>query len=74
MSSSVGMIIPKIWKNKHVPNHQTYVYIYRCDVDENGISKDGTLGGTLGLELCNGVVLLLIPRHSQHTGKKYDFF
>jgi len=22
MSSSVGMIIPKIWKNKNVPNHQ----------------------------------------------------
>ena len=41
------------------------IYIYRCDVDENGISKDGTLGGTLGLELCNGVVLLLIPRHSR---------
>ena len=28
MSSSVGMIIPNIWKNKiHVPNHQP-IYIY----------------------------------------------
>ena len=40
MSSSVGMILPNIWKNKiHVPNHQpgidvlkqciTYVWIWR---------------------------------------------
>ena len=29
MSSSVGMIIPNIWKNKiHVPNHQPNIYIY----------------------------------------------
>ena len=30
MSSSVGMIIPNIWKNKiHVPNHQPNIYIYK---------------------------------------------
>ena len=32
MSSSVGMIIPNIWKNKNVPNQQPdiykYIYIY----------------------------------------------
>ena len=28
MSSSVGMIIPNIWKNKNVPNQQPDIYIY----------------------------------------------
>ena len=29
--SSVGIILPKIWKNKsHVPNHQPDIYIYIC--------------------------------------------
>ena len=27
-SSSVGMMIPNIWKNKNVPNHQSDSYIY----------------------------------------------
>ena len=33
MSSSVGMIIPRIlWKIKNVPNHQpAYIYIYMYD-------------------------------------------
>jgi hypothetical protein len=29
MSSSVGVIIPNIWKKTNVPNHQPYIYIYR---------------------------------------------
>ena len=47
MSSSVGMIIPNIWKNKihvpnhqqvhsywtYVPNHQPYIYIYRICIN-----------------------------------------
>ena len=31
MTSSVGMMaFPAEWKNKNVPNHQPYLYIYMC--------------------------------------------
>jgi len=51
-SSSVGMIIPNIWKNKsHVPNHQSdYFFFGGCN--DNGPLKPSLAHDGATLDMC----------------------
>ena len=64
MSSSVGMIIPNIWKNKNVPNHQSVMYnvpfhvVNVVNIPFSSMDHKMIKGYTVTLFSCTNIVLL----------------